>query len=155
MRKTILPAEGDAAAQAGEWLDLEPIARVELTSEDPDHPVESALTPDGGGWRAAEPGEQTIRILFDAPQRIRRILLEFEETGTARTQEFVVRWSPSPTGATREVVRQRWNFSPDGSTREVEELSPDLDGVAVLELAVTPDVSGGDARASLARLLLA
>lgn len=151
MRKTIQPAE---STQTAEWLDLEPIARVELTSEDPDHPIEAALAPEGGGWRAAAPGEQTIRILFDTPQRIRRILVEFEETTTARTQEFVLRWSSSETGPMHDVVRQRWNFSPGGSTREVEELHPDLDAVAVLELTITPEVSGAGT-ASLARLLLA
>jgi hypothetical protein len=45
------------------------------------------------GWRAASSGTQTIRLIFDEPQRLARIALVFEETETARTQEFALRWS--------------------------------------------------------------
>lgn len=55
----------------------------------------------------------------------------------------------------REAVRQQWTFSPGGATEEVEDYRLDLWGVAVLELTVTPDVSGGDARASLAEMRVA
>ena len=59
------------------WKDL---AEVEITSEDAAHPIESALLPGStSGWRAAEPGKQTIRLLFANPQRLRRIWLNFEE----------------------------------------------------------------------------
>lgn len=67
---------------------------VEFTSEDKDYPVESAFVSGALGWRAALPGSQTIRLLFDRPQRLKHISLVFEETETARTQEFVLRWSP-------------------------------------------------------------
>ncbi len=51
------------------WLDLEALARVEVTSEDAAYPIESALLPVGAtGWRAESPGEQTIRLFFEAPQ---------------------------------------------------------------------------------------
>ena len=56
------------------WLDLESTASVEVTSEDNAFQIESALLQqDKGGWRAAEPGAQTIRLIFDEPQRLRRI----------------------------------------------------------------------------------
>ena len=43
------------------------LAQVEITS-DPTHPIEAALLADRtGGWRAAGPGEQTIRLLFTRP----------------------------------------------------------------------------------------
>jgi hypothetical protein len=70
------------------WFDLESIASVEITSEDPAFPIESALVRrNKGGWLAAEPGVQTIRLIFDEPQKLRRISLIFEETETKRTQE--------------------------------------------------------------------
>ena len=64
------------------------------------------------GWRAAESGTQTIRLIFDEPQRLTRIALVFEETETERTQEFVLRWSGDGGRSFREIVRQQWNFSP-------------------------------------------
>jgi hypothetical protein len=56
-------------AAPGPWLDLEDLVEVERTSEEVAHPIEVALLPAGGpGWRAAEPGEQTRRLLFYEPQ---------------------------------------------------------------------------------------
>src|SRR5215510_2508888 len=77
-----------------EWLELEQLAQVELTSEDATHPIEFALLPGSeSGWRAASPGDQTIRLNFDQPQQLRRIWLLFIESEIARTQEFVLRCS--------------------------------------------------------------
>jgi hypothetical protein len=60
-----------------EWLDLEEISTVEVTSEDPNFPIESALITRGGpGWRAAEKGKQVIRIVLDNPRPLRRIRLD-------------------------------------------------------------------------------
>jgi len=43
-------------------------------------PVESAfVSGDARGWRAAAPGSQTIRLVFDQPQRLNCISLVFEE----------------------------------------------------------------------------
>ncbi len=129
---------------------------MEITSEDEAHPIESALVPHrSSGWRAAGPGEQTIRLVFVHPQRIRRILLEFVETNAERTQEFVLRWFQDGGQSFQEIVRQQWNFSPQGATRETEDYRVDLSGVTVLELNIIPDISGGNAHASLAQLRLA
>ena len=137
------------------WLDLEALARVEVTSEDAAHPIESALLTVGAtGWRAESLGEQTIRLLFDAPQRLRRIRLLFREEKEARTQEFVLRWSPTAESSWRDVVRQQYHFSPLGATEEFEEYQVELEGVAALELTIIPNVSGGS-YASLAQLRLA
>ena len=137
------------------WLDLEALARVEVTSEDAAHPIESALLTVGAiGWRAESPGEQTVRLLFDAPQRLRRIRLLFREEKEARTQEFVLRWSPTTESSWRDVVRQQYHFSPLGATEEMEEYQVDLDDVAALELTIIPNLSGGS-YASLAQLRLA
>jgi hypothetical protein len=96
--------------------------------------------------------DHTIRLLFDQPQRLRRISLVFEETETERTQEFVLRWSPDGGRSFREIVRQQWNFSPLSTIREVEEYPVELLGVTVLELVIVPDISRGVARASLKSL---
>jgi hypothetical protein len=104
------------------------------------------------GWRAADSGTQTIRLIFDEPQRLTRIALVFEETETERTQEFALRWSPDGGRSFRDIVRQQWNFSPPKTIREVEECQVDLSGVTVLKLVIVPDISRGAARASLKSL---
>ena len=157
MRKRIIghgPLDVSAAEHG--WIDIERLAKVEITSEDVDYSIESALIRGAGsGWRAAQPGEQTIRLLFDEPLRLRRIHLMFHEGEQERTQEFVLRWSPDGGQSYREILRQQYNFSPPGAAREVEDYDIDLDGVTVLELKIVPDISGGSARASLARLRVA
>ena len=156
MRKRIIPSDPEGSAPTGRWLDLDALAEVEITSEDEAHPVESALLPgDSSGWRAATPGEQTIRLIFATPQRIRRIWLDFVEADAERTQEYVLRWSPDGGATVHDVVRQQWNFSPQGATRQTEDLHVDLADVTMLELSVIPDISGGDARASVQSLRLA
>src|SRR5256712_13951548 len=106
------------------------------------------------GWRAADPGTQTIRLIFDQPQRLTRISLVFEENEIKRTQEVVLRWSPDGGRSFREIVRQQWNFSPPDTVREVEEYQVELSDVPTLELIFVPDNSGGAARASLKNLRL-
>jgi hypothetical protein len=157
MRKQIINhSPRTASSAAGVWLDVQHLAQVELSSEDAAHPIEAALLPgEGSGWRAAEAGEQTIRLVFDEAQRIRRVQLLFEEHQQARTQEFVLRWSPDGGQSWRDIVRQQYNFSPPGMTREFEDYTADLAGVKLLELKIVPNISGGDARASIAQLLIA
>ena len=157
MRKRIIaPGPGEVAAAEPGWMDLEHLAQVEITSEDVDHPIESALIPRmGPGWRAAQPGEQMIRLQFDEPLRIKRIRLVFHEDEQERTQEFVLLWSPDSGQSSREIVRQQYNFSPPEAARELEDYDVDLDGVTVLELRILPDISGGSARASLTQLRVA
>ena len=152
MRKRTIAPSGADAVPGADWLDLENIATAEISSEDPDHPVEGALLPgDERGWQAAGPGEQILRLRFDQPQRLRRIWLQFEDPDHERAQEFVLRWSPDGLGF-HEILRQQWYFSPGGSTVEVEDNAVDLTAVAVLELGITPDRSGGEARARLTAL---
>ena len=157
MRKRIIgPGPREVSAVEPVWLDLERLAQVEVTSEDADYPIEAALIPGtGSGWRAAQSGEQTIRLLFDEPLRLRRIHLVFHEGERERTQEFVLRWSSDGGQSYREIVRQQYNFSPPEAAREVEDYDVDLDGVTALELKIVPDISRGSARASLAQLRVA
>ena len=136
-------------------MDVDRIASVEVSSEESDNPIESAFLPEGKtGWRAVSPGMQTIRLIFDEPQKLRRILLVFEDTEISRTQEFVLRWSPGIESSFREIVRQQWNFSPPDSVRETEDYVVELSEVKVLELRIVPDKSGGEVCASLVSLRL-
>ena len=156
-RKTI-PTLQNAKPSNHAWLDMDRNVLVEVTSEEKAYPIESALLPhenENCGWRAANPGTQIIRFIFDEPQTLRRIWLVFEDTKNTRTQEFVLRWSPGTGRSFREIVRQQWNFSLPDSVREIEDYTVDLSEAAVLELIIVPDKNGGEARASLRSLRLA
>jgi hypothetical protein len=155
MRKHVISTSLVGGPPARDWLDVGSAALVEVTSEDGAYPVESALLQgEERGWRAAGPGPQTIRLVFDKPQQLRRIWLKFEETEIKRTQEFVLRWSSDGGRSYREIVRQQWNFSPPETERETEDYAVELSDVTALELNIVPDQSGGEVRASLACLRL-
>ena len=156
MRKRLisetLPSPG---LPAQEWLDLDRIASVEVTSEENEYPIESALLRgEKRGWRAASSGTQVIRLIFDEPQKLRHIRLVFEDAESARTQEFVLRWSSDGERSFREIVRQQWNFNQPNAVRETEDYTVEIPGVKTLELVIAPDIKGGAARASLRNLLL-
>jgi len=157
MRKRIVGrAQQEAVLADQDWLNVERLADVEVTSEDPRYPIEAALLPGrGSGWRAAEPGRQTMRLLFTSPQRLRRIWLVFAESTIERTQEYVLRWSSDGGQSFHEIVRQQWNFSPQGATWETEDHRVELSDVGILELSIIPDTSGNLAFASLVQLRIA
>ena len=155
MRKRIATPTPASAQTQEDWLDLERAATVEVTSEDKDFPIESSLSIEPRqGWRASQPGPQTIRLVFDEPQKLKHISLVFEENEMTRTQEFVLRTSSNQSGPFREILRQQWNFSAPTSTRESEDYQVELLEVRTLELRIVPDISGGAARASLKSLRL-
>jgi uncharacterized protein (DUF736 family) len=157
MRKKVINSDpiNPRPQSQDEWLDLEEIGSVEVTSEDPNFPIEAALGAEEGlGWRAAEKGKQIIRIVLDNPRTVHRIRLEFSETGIERTQEFTLRWS-DPAGLFREIVRQQWTFSPQGSTSEVEDYQVQLQNLSVLELTLKPELTLDNAFATLARCRVA
>ena len=119
-------------------------------------PIESALlSGNQRGWQAAEPGVQTIRLIFDRPQRVKRISVVFEEAQVERAQEFVLRWSPDQGRSFREIVRQQWNFSSPYATREIEDYAVELSEVTLLDLIIDPDRGKNKARASLLSLRVA
>ena len=157
MRKQTISSGPEAVSRSvDEWLDLERLAQVEITSESAEHPIESALINDRGpGWRAAQPGKQTIRLLFDQPINLGRILLRFDEKEQGRTQEFVLRWLPEGQQSPREIVRQQYTFSPPATNQEIEDYRVKLNGVTTIELEIVPDISGGGVYASLAQIRLA
>ncbi len=157
MRKRIIkPAEQNSSDLNEHWLNLEQVADVELTSEDVEHPIENALWPvSHAGWRAGEPGEQTIRLIFNPPQHISRIRLSFTETNVDRTQEYHLQWLPSGGSNVLEIIRQQWNFSVHGSTHEAHDHHVNLPQASILELIINPDISGGNTHATLDELRLA
>ena len=107
MRKSVIDPSTTRAEQRSdrEWLNLEQVARVEVTSEDPSFPIDSALALEKGpGWRAADKGKQIIRIIFDKPTPLRRLKLEFSESEVERTQEFTLRCSAESVGPLRDIV---------------------------------------------------
>ena len=154
MRKRIVP-DHRTERRDEQWLDVTQLAALEVSSESDSHPIESAFLQNAtGGWRAAAPGMQTIRIVFDQPQNLTRILLVFEERDVARSHEFVLRWLQRGNDY-RDIVRQQWNFSPPGTIREVEDYRVGLSNVEAVELVIWPDIGGKVALASLLEMRLA
>ena len=154
-KRQISPSPPNEPPSGSTWLDVKHKAVVEVTSEENGFPIESALLGVEGGWRAADAGTQTIRLIFDEPQRLRRIWLVFEDSENTRMQEFVLRWSSDNGNSFREIVRQQWNFSPPNSVQQAEDYAVELSAVTALELIIVPDKSGSAARASLASFRVA
>ena len=156
MRKSILFRNVDhAVPSSDQWLNLEELARVEVSSEDPSYPFENALYgTERSGWRASTPGPQTIRLTLDEPQSIRRIRLEFREDGPERVQEFAL-YATTANQARKEVLRQQWTFSPGGSTREIEDYPVELVDVTAIELQIDPGRHDKQRVASLQSIALA
>lgn len=141
MRKSIVSPSAAAVPPISElWRDLERIARVEISSEDEQFPIEHALgKKETTGWRAAATGPQLIRLHFDEPQNIKRIRLHFVDAAAERSQEFAV-YAGTGTDV-KEIVRQQWTFSPYGSTEEIEDYNVNLSGITTLEVRIDPDRS--------------
>lgn len=136
------------------WLDLEHLASLEISSEDPAHPFEHALEgEETEGWKSCDPGLQIIRLKFDEPRSIRRIRLEFRESRAERSQEFTL--SAITNGQKREIVRQQWTFSPNGSNIEIEDYSVNIPDVSILELSIDPGRHDKQAHASLQSIAVA
>jgi hypothetical protein len=64
MRKSILSPDVDhAITSSDQWLDLEELASVEVSSENPLYPFEDALYgAERDGWKAAAPGTSVDSI---------------------------------------------------------------------------------------------
>ncbi len=139
-------------AEAGQpWLDVLELAEVRSSSEDALFPLANlfAAAP-SRGWRAAEPGPQTIVLRFRQPQTIARIRLHAIDRSSERTQTITFRAGsgadPGPDASSgetaREIARLTFEFQPRGSTEEFEDLPVELSGVTTLELDIDPGVPG-------------
>lgn len=143
--------------QPGE-MDIAATATVQVTSEDPTHPIEHVFDnrrgPGGSRWVAAEPGEQTLILAFDTPQIILQTILEVEEPEVSRTQELQLSVSHDGGQTYRELRRQEYNFSPPGTTFEREDWAVTAERVTHLQLWMKPDKGGKPCRATLTSLVL-
>lgn len=136
-------------------LELERAAVVEVTSEEKEFPVESALLAgETCGWRAASPGTQTIRLVFDELQKLKHISL------ISRKNKRSARKNSSCDGLRIKGNRFEKLCASSGTSAHptqfarTEEYQLELSGVTVLELTIVPDVGGGTAHASLKSMRL-
>lgn len=159
MRKEIVGSGplNTRSATTGE-LDLVNIATVQLTSEDSAHPIENAFDQQQGKgasyWAAATAGAQTITLVFDHPQAIRKIQLEIEELETSRTQVLQVSVSHNGGQNFEKVLQQDYTFSPPGTTLQREEWTVNLEQVTHFRLHIIPDRDDHGAIAKLSSLIL-
>jgi signal transduction histidine kinase len=131
LRKQIVPRRsGESPSFEGE-ISIPDLATVQVTSEEPDHPIDNAFDhnrgPGGTRWIAAGPGEQTVILFFDRPQTIRKIGVEIEELAVSRTQELSVSVSSDGGRSYRELLRQEYaDRGPAMTSKPVALLLADL-----------------------------
>lgn len=156
MRKRIIPQpQRESPPSDTGWLDLQAVARVEVTSEDAAHPIESALLTVGGtGWGAENPRGANDPSSFRTaaknqahPSRVSRGEGDAHSTVLAAvvlgSRKFMARYRAPAV-----------SFQPVGATEEIEDYQVELQDAAVLELTIIPNVSGGS-YASLTQLRMA
>jgi hypothetical protein len=158
LRKQIIKAPSRLLVPQPGELDIAATAIVQITSEEPAHPIEHVFDlqrgPGGSRWVADEPGEQTLILAFDTPQTIHQTVLEVEEPEVSRTQELRLSVSHDGGQTYRELRRQEYNFSPPGTTFEREDWVVLAEGVTHLQLWMKPDKGGKPCRATLTALVL-
>ena len=159
MRKQIIRSTSPTVPTFGSReLNIVDLAAVLVTSETPAFPVENIFDdrrgPGGSRWVAAEPGEQTLTIVFDAPQTIQRVVLEIEEEEVERTQELQLSVSENGGRTYDELRRQEYTFSPSGATFEREEWSLPARVVTHVRLWIKPDKGNRPCLATLTSLVL-
>jgi hypothetical protein len=160
MRKHIGEMGRDAAGMSGEPapLAIDELATVFVTSEAAGHPIEHVFdgSREAGGsrWIAGAPGEQTLLLAFEQPQRVHRIVLDIEEPQAARTQELDIALSTDGGQTFRHVVRQEYTFSPPGTTSEHETWVVNTDPITHFRLRIKPDKGGGPFTATITSLQL-
>ena len=156
LRKEILTRQPSTSYRRAPQKDIAALATVLVTSEDPDHPIDHVFDgqrgPGASRWIAAQPGEQTVILAFDAPQTIHKVRIQIEEPDMGRTQEMDVSISVDRGQTYRELVRQEYTFSPPGTTLEHEEWSINADQVTHLRLRIKPEKGGKACRATLSAL---
>jgi len=159
MRKEIVDSGtlNTRSATTGE-LDIVNMATVQLTSEESAHPIENAFNQEHGKeasyWAAAASGPQTITLVFDEPQVIRKIQLEIEEVEVSRTQVLQVSVSHNGGESFEKVLEQDYTFSPPGTTFQREDWTVNLEQVTHFRLKIIPDRDHHAAVAKLSSLIL-
>jgi hypothetical protein len=158
LRKRLITQPSQAPIPVEGSIRVEDVAVVEVTSEQPHHPIDNAFDssrgPGGTRWIADEPGTQFVTLVFDRPQTIRQIGIEVEETQESRTQELAVSASPDGGRSYQELIRQEFHFSPPGTTLERERWSVSAGAITHLRLEIKPDKGGQIGRATLTSVTL-
>jgi hypothetical protein len=160
LRKQIIPTGAHTATIAPgrdpRALHVPTLATVLVTSESPEHPVDHLFDgrdgPGGTRWVASADGEQTLILVFDAPQTIREVALEAEEPNASRTQVITLALSQDGGQTYREILRQEFNFSAPSTTFEREAWSVPAAGVTNLRVTIRPDKGAAPGRATLTAL---
>jgi len=159
LRKQVIPKRSVESASFEREIPVVEVATVQVSSEQSDHPIDnvfdSSRGPGGSRWIADEPGEQTLILVFDSPQTIRKVGLEVEELSMSRTQELSASFSSDGGRTYRELVRQEFTFSPPGTSFEREVWSVAAEGVTHLRIEIKPDKGGRVGQATLTSLSLA
>jgi hypothetical protein len=159
LRKEVIRKHPVESALFEGEIPIASVATVQVTSEQTDHPIDHIFDnrrgPGGSRWVADGPGEQTVILVFDRPQTIRRVGLEVEELEVQRTQELSVSLSSDGGRTYRELVRQEFTFSPPGTGFEREDWSVPAVAATHLRLDIKPDKGGRVGRATLTSLALA
>lgn len=139
-------------------LDILNSATVQLTSEDTAHPIENAFNQQHGKgstyWAATTSGPQTITLIFDQPQVIRKIQLEIEEVEVNRTQVLQISVSHNGGQSFEKVLEQDYTFSPPGTIFQREDWTVNLEQVTHFRLKIIPDREHHLALAKLSSLML-
>jgi hypothetical protein len=158
LRKQIVPRRSNEPISLAGEISIADVATVQVTSEDADHPIDNAFDhnrgPGGSRWIGDGPGAQTVILLFDSPQTIRKIGVEIEELAVSRTQELSGSVSSDGRRTCRALVRQEFNFSPPGTSFERELWFTSEGAVTHLRLEIKPDKGGRGGQATLTSLTL-
>jgi hypothetical protein len=158
LRKLIIPAADPGTSLEPGRMYIPALATVLVTSEAPEHPVDSLFDgrdgPGGTRWVASVDGEQALILAFDTPQTIREVSLETEESQASRTQVLTLSLSQDGGRTYREILRQEFNFSPPGTTFERERWTVPAAPVTHLRVTIRPDKGGNLGRASLTSLTI-
>jgi hypothetical protein len=159
LRKQVISKPSVKSAFFEGAIPIASVATVQVTSEQPDHPIDNVFDerrgPGGSRWIAEGPGEQTVILVFDSPQTIRRVGVEVEELVVQRTQELSVAVSSDGGRTYRELLRQEFTFSPLSTSFEREVWSVAAEGVTHLRIDIKPDKGGQVGQATLTSLSLA
>jgi hypothetical protein len=159
LRKQVIPKRPVESASFEGEIPVAEVATVQVSSEQGSHPIDNVFDgrrgPGGSRWIADGPGEQTLILVFDSPQTIRKVSLEVEELSVSRTQELSASVSSDGGRTYRELVRQEFTFSPPRTSFEREVWSVAAEGVTHLRLDIKPDKGGRVGQATLTSLSLA
>jgi hypothetical protein len=159
LRKQVIPKRPVESAPFEGEIPVAEVATVQVSSEQGNYPIDNVFDsrrgPGGTRWIADGPGEQTLILVFDRPQTIRRVSLEVEELSVSRTQELSASVSSDGGRTYRELVRQEFTFSPPSTSFEREVWSVAAEGVTHLRLDIKPDKGGRVGQATLTSLSLA